>query len=320
MGKTFRLVLAALAICAAGVWIGVARADDSKPLKLAFVTNNASSYWDVAKAGCKKAEQEVPNVTVQVMIPSEQTAAEQQRILDNLVSAGYDGIAISPADPAHQTDTLNEVASHCLLITQDSDAPNSNRVCYLGTDNEAAGELCGQLINKALPDGGKIILFVGTMDAQNARDRVTGIKKTLNSNITIIDTRTDESDRDRAKANVEDTLAKYPDIGCLVGLYSYNGPIIATVLRDSGKKGVVKEVCFDYDQGVPEGIKDGTISAAVAQQPFEFGRQAVHFMADYLRGNNPTIPADKQIFIPTKAIDSSNVDQFVADLKAASGK
>ena len=164
-----------------------------KPLKLAFVTNNSSHYWDVAKAGCKRAEEELPGVTVRVELPSEQTAAEQKRIMENLVSSGIDGIAISPADPSHQTEALNEVAGHCLLITQDSDAPKSNRVVYLGTDNEAAGELCGNLINKALPDGGKIMLFVGVLDAQNAKDRIAGIKKTINSNIKIIDVRTDQS-------------------------------------------------------------------------------------------------------------------------------
>ena len=56
------------------------------------------------------------------------------------------------------------------------------------------------------------MIFVGTMDAQNAQDRMTGIKEVLaGTNISIIDIRTDGSQRDRAKANVEDTLAKYPD-------------------------------------------------------------------------------------------------------------
>ena len=317
MTKTLWAFLAVAAI--ALVLTPSIRAQD-KPLKLAFVTNNSSHYWDLAKAGCKKAEEELPGVKVRVEVPSEPSAAEQKRIMENLVSAGIDGIAISPNEPNLHTDTLNEVASRCLLITQDSDAPKSNRVCYIGTDNEAAGELCGNLINKALPNGGKIMMFVGVLDAQNSKDRIAGIKKTLNSNIQIIDIRTDQADKNRAVANVQDALAKYADINCLVGLYSYNGPSIASVLRNSGKKGAIKEVCFDYDPGVPEGIQDGTIFAAVAQQPFEFGRLAVHFMADYLRGKNPPIPADKQIFIPTKAIDASNVDQFVADMKAASGK
>jgi ribose transport system substrate-binding protein len=319
MGKTFRWVLASLAIAAtAFVSINRTRAADDKPLKLAFVTNNSSSYWDTAKAGCKKAQSEMSGVTVDVRIPQEQTAAEQKRILDDLVSAGYDGIAISPADPSHQTDMLNEVASHVLLLTQDSDAPKSNRACYLGTDNEAAGELCGTLINKYIPSGGTIMLFVGTMDAQNAKDRVAGIKKTLNSNIKIVDIRTDGGqDRARARSNVEDTIAKYPDITGLVGLYSYNGPAIAAAVRDSGKKGAIKVICFDDEKGTFDGIKDGTIQATVIQQPFEFGRQAVHLMADMLRGKNPPIPADKQIFIPAKPVDSSNVDEVLAAQKAA---
>ena len=77
----------------------------------------------------------------------------------------------------------------------------------------------GELIKKALPDGGKIMLFVGTMGAANARERVEGIKKALEgSKVEIIDIRTDEVDFARAKRNVEDTLTKYPDIDGLVGL------------------------------------------------------------------------------------------------------
>ena len=134
----------------------------------------------------------MPNVEIEFKINSERTAAGQQRIIDDLLAKGVDGIAISPVDPKNQTQLINRAASQALVFTQDSDAPNSNRACYIGTDNEAAGRQAGQLVKEALPEGGRIMVFVGTMDAQNAQERYRGLKQALEgSNVEIIDVRTD---------------------------------------------------------------------------------------------------------------------------------
>ena len=93
--------------------------------RLAFVTNNASDFWTIARKGTEKADQELADVTVEFKIPSDGTAAEQKRIIDDLLAKGNDGIAISPVDPANQTDLINQTAAQTLVVTQDSDAPNS---------------------------------------------------------------------------------------------------------------------------------------------------------------------------------------------------
>src|SRR5262249_14250955 len=125
-----------------------------KKLKLAFVSNNASSFWTIARAGCDDAQRELSNVTVEFKIPPGGTAAEQRQILDDLAARGIDGIAVSPIDPANQTEFLNKLAEQTLLICHDSDAPASKRVCYIGTDNVAAGSEAGKLIKEAIPNGG----------------------------------------------------------------------------------------------------------------------------------------------------------------------
>src|SRR4029079_6272115 len=171
--------------------------------------------------GTEKAAAENPNIEVQFRIPADGTAAEQQHIIDDLLANGVHGIAISRVDPANQTPMLNRAASQALVLTQDSDAPNSNRVCYIGTDNVEAGRQAGQLVKEALPNGGKIMVFVGVLDAENARQRYQGLKEALaGSNVSIIDVRTDNTDRVRAKSNASDTLVNNPDIAGMVGLWS----------------------------------------------------------------------------------------------------
>ena len=72
----------------------------SEKHKLAFVTNNASDFWTIARKGTEKAVKDVPGIEVEFRIPSDGTAAEQQRVIDDLLSKGIHGIAISPVDPS----------------------------------------------------------------------------------------------------------------------------------------------------------------------------------------------------------------------------
>ncbi len=294
---------------------------EARRLKLAFVTNNSSDFWTIARRGVEKAGSELDGVSAEFKITSDGSAAEQKRIIEDLMTKGVDGVAISPVDPENQTSLLNDVAKKALVFTQDSDAPKSDRACYVGTDNVAAGRQAGQLIKEALPDGGKIMLFVGMLDARNAQDRIQGIKEVLqDSKVQIIDTRTDETDTVRAKANAADTLVKYPDVKALVGLWSYNGPAILNAVKDARKIGQVKIVTFDEADETLAGVEDGAIYGTVVQQPFEFGYQAIKLMAQALKGDKSFIPANKQIIIPTMVINKSNVEDFTRRINELRGR
>jgi ribose transport system substrate-binding protein len=292
-----------------------------KKYRLAFVTNNASDFWTIARKGTEKAAAEIPGIQVEFRINPDNTAAEQQHIVEDLLAKGVDGIAISPIDPQNQTPMLNRAASQALVVTQDSDAPNSNRSVYIGTDNVAAGRQAGEMIKEALPQGGKIMVFVGSLDAANAQQRYQGIKEVLQgSNIQIIDVRTDGADRARAKSNVADTLVSQSDVACLVGLWSYNGPAILGAVKDAGKIGKVKIVAFDEEDETLSGIKDGAIYGTVVQQPFEFGYQSMAIMAKILGGDKSVIPAGKQIIVPTIAIKKEQVEEFTKKINGLRGR
>lgn len=288
----------------------------TKELRLAFVTNNSSDFWTIARKGMEKADKELADVTAEFKIDSDATAAEQKRILDDLLTRGIDGIAISPVDPQNQTSLINDAAKKTLIFTQDSDAPDSDRACYVGTDNVAAGRQAGDLIKEALPNGGKIMLFVGKLDARNAQERIQGIKEVLkDTKIQIIDVRTDDTDVARAKSNAADTIVKYADVKALVGLWSYNGPAILGAVKDAKKVGQIKIVTFDEADDTLAGIEEGAIHATVVQQPFEFGYQAIKLMAQALKGDKSFIPANKQIIVPTLVVNKSNVAEFKAKLE-----
>jgi ribose transport system substrate-binding protein len=297
------------------------RTSEAKKKRIAFITNNTSDFWTIARKGTEKAQAELPNVEIEFRINSEPTAAGQQRIVDDLLAKGVDGIAISPVDPQNQTQLINRAAGQAVVFTQDSDAPNSNRACYIGTDNEAAGRQAGQLVKEALPEGGRIMVFVGSMDVQNAQDRYRGLKQTLEgTKVEIIEVRTDGGDSVNAKRNAADTLVKYPDIAGMVGLWSYNGPAILGAIKEAGKIGKVKIVTFDEEDATLNGIKEGAIYGTIVQQPFEFGYQSMIKIAKAIDGDRSGIPASKLDIVQTLAIKKDGVDDFIVKINKLRGR
>ena len=314
--------IAALAGVAAAVLAGslvAAQAADKK--QLFFVVNGASDFWKSAEAGIKKAQAELPNYTLSLKYPEQSSAAIQNRLMDDLVAGGAAGIMVSAVDPKTQIDELNKIGAATALFTTDSDAPSSKRVAYIGSSNVDAGMQAGDLMKKALPDGGKCMGFVGLPGADNARERIDGIKKAIaGTKIELVDVRADDIDQPRAKRNVEDTMTAHSEINCMVGIYSYNTPQIYQAVKEAGKLGQIRIIGFDEDQVTLGGVKEGSIVGTVVQQPYEWGYQGMKDMAKFLEGDKSFIPANKLMIIPTKIIEKDNVDAFWAELKERTGK
>jgi ribose transport system substrate-binding protein len=288
---------------------------------VAFITNTTSDFWKIVRKGCEKADAELADVTVAFKTTNDGTVEEQNRLIRQALDRDdADAIALSPIDPAGQKKVINDAAKRTLLITQDSDAPDTDRALYLGADNRVAGRQAGELIRRALPKGGKIMVFVGKLEVQNAQDRYEGLKEAVRgSNVEIIDIMTDDASPTKARENAYEAMKKFPDIAGMVGLWSYNGPSIVQALRPEGKLGAIKIVCFDDERDTLAAIKEGAIFGTVAQQPFEYGYEAVITAAKILKGDRSVIPGNKSIFVPTVVIQRDNVDDYTKKLNQLLG-
>ncbi len=268
-----------------------------KKLRLAFVTNTKNDFWAIVRHGCDAAAGSLGNVDVDFRFFTNTTVDAQEAILSDLVASGVDGIAISPIDKDKETEFLDQIAAKTLLVCVDSDAVNSKRVCFIGTDNVAAGRQAAALLKAALPQGGKVVLCVGYPDAQNAKDRIQGLREGLTgSKIEIIDTLADHTQFDVAVKNAQDALAKYPDLAGMVGLYSYNGPALLAAVRSAGKAGQVKIVCFDDDNDTLAGIAAGDIYGTVVQISTRIGAETITRMDRYLCGDKSQLSGGKVLF------------------------
>src|SRR4051794_22997032 len=247
MKKFFQLLCAALSVV-----ILAGAASSGKRVKISYITNGVDPFWNVAAAGTKAAAKEF-NAEVEVLMPPK-GIVDQKRMIETALARGVDGIAISPIDAKNQVDLINTAADQAKVITDDSDAPDSKRLCFVGMNNYKAGREAGKLVKEALPSGGKVMIFVGRLEQLNAQQRRQGVidalfdrpsqalaqmqydapgKEISGGKYTIISTRTDNGDYLRAKSNAEDAMSAYPDLACMVGLFAYNTPACLEAVKEA---------------------------------------------------------------------------------------
>ena len=217
---------------------------------------------------------------------------------------------------------LNRVAAKTKLITFDSDAPKSARLLYIGTNNYEAGKVLGAEIVKLVPNGGKMAVFVGTLSADNATQRLKGIRDAIAGHrIEIVDKREDNTDRAKARSNVEDVINAHSDLNLVAGLWPYNGPAIAAALEALGKKGTILAAVIDEEEGTLNAIANGTIQVTVVQKPFQLKFLSSQWLFDLATGGQAAKAAlASSGFVDTgvEVITQANVARFkqqLAELK-----
>ena len=297
--------------------------------RFAFVTNGVDPFWDLCAAGVKIAEEEF-GIECDVLMPPK-GVTDQKRILETLLAKRIDGIAVSPIDSENQTSFLNEVAKNTILITQDADAPGSDRLLFLGANNYKAGRALGKLVKDAIPEGGEVMLFVGRLEQLNARQRRQGVidellgrpvrklakikfdpvtsrnLKAEGSKYVILDTITDNFDKSKAKSNAEEAMYRYENLKCMVGLFAYNSPSCIDALKDTEKMGQIKICGFDEQDALLQAIADGYAHGTISQLPWEYGYESIKLLKDLYEGNKPSTEYVEKSFA---AITQQNVHEF----------
>jgi len=315
----------------------------SKPgkKKIAYITNGIDPFWNTAVAGVRAAEKEF-DLDCEILMPSK-GIVDQTRMVETLLARGVDGIAISPIDAKNQVGLINEACARTRVITDDSDAPDSKRLCFVGMDNYKAGRAAGKLVKEAMPAGGEVMIFVGRLEQLNSQQRRQGVIDELldrpvqaldkisydppgqalkGAKYNILDTRTDNFDYSRAKANAEDAITANPNLGCMVGLFAYNIPTCLEALKEAHKVGQIKLVSFDEQNATLQGIIDGQVYGTISQQPYLYGYQSMRILAGLARGDNSVLPANGYMEVPIVEVRKDNAEKFWADLKnlQAAGK
>ncbi len=329
MRKT--ILTAALAAFAIG---GTANADD--PLKLALVPKAMNNpFFDLARDGCFKAQAEDPGIECVYIGPGEHTELEQIQIVQDLISQGVDGIAVSPSNaPAMGKALRSAVAAGIPVMTWDSDLLAEDkdiRATYVGTKNYDIGVNLAKIAMAQQPDGGKICLQTGGAAAANHNERLQGIRDTLGgrsdttppgdplrgdngwTEVSGCPLITDD-DGNKAVQGMTDILAKEPDLAAFVSTGAF------TQWFDNAYRQAVAPYKSKMDAGdlsiivadtLPmqmAQLKEGLSNGQVGQRPFEMGYKAMFILKDLAAGNS----VDDPIFTGLDVCTVDNADSCLA--------
>jgi ribose transport system substrate-binding protein len=272
-----------------------------------IVTNGVSPFWEPMAVGMRR-EAEKLGCEADWQGPQNAQVPEQRQIIETAIARKVDGLAVSAIEAAAITPVLNQAVDAGInVITIDSDAPNSKRLVYIGTNNYNAGKSAGEAAVKLLPQGGKVIGFVGNRSAENAREREQGFRDAVKEHgIDLVEVREDNKDVGRARKNVEDALQAFPDAKAFLGLYSYNGPAIADAVSQAGARSRLKVITFDAEPKTIQALQEGKIDVTVVQKPYEFGRMAVELL--YKMKTKGVEAARAELNVPANGIVDTGVE------------
>lgn len=274
-------------------------ASSEEPLYVFLPKGLDNPYWDNCRKGMEAKAEEL-GVNAEFIGPEKSDATLQVGVIESVIARNPAAIAISPNDPA----TVNELiakatAQGIKVITWDADAPDSERILYIGTDNYNAGATAAEELSKVLDGKGKVAILNGALTALNAQQRTNGFKDWMAKNapdIEIVDDQPTNDDANTSASVAEAILQAHPDLAAFYGVTGNGVPGAGVAVKGANKCGEVHIVGFDV---VPQGIelmRGGCVDALISQRPYGMTGQALEVMIDLVKG---------------KTYDTTNIDTGV---------
>jgi ribose transport system substrate-binding protein len=256
---------------------------DGSPITVAIVPKGVHPFFEDTRKGAEEEAGKL-GVTFQWVAPQTFDAALQVKMIEDLVSKQVNAIVISPNDPASVVSVINDgLSKGVLMMTFDSDSPDSNRVMYIGTDNKTAGKIQGDTMREALGGSGKVGIITGGLGALNLNERIDGFKETIGSGIEIVEVVATDDDLQKGLGVSEALLRAHPDLNGIACVSATGGPTLAQVIQGPEfKDRKITIVAFDDLEEVLRAIEDGIILATMVQRPVQMGVLSIREANDML--------------------------------------
>ena len=249
---------------------------DGSPITVAIVPKGVHPFFEDCRIGAEE-EANALGVTFEWQAPQQFDAALQVKMIEDLITKGVNAIVISPNEPTSVVDVINNGLSQgVLMLTFDSDSPDSNRVEYIGTNNKTAGMIQGETLRDALGGSGKIGIITGGLGALNLNERIEGLRETIGPDIEVVEVVATDEDLQKGFGVSEALLRTHPDLNGVACMSATGGPTLAQVMQ--GPEFADREltiVAFDDLPEVLDAIEAGIIYATMVQRPVQMGKLSI---------------------------------------------
>lgn len=287
-------------------------------------TNIDLPYWQAAAAGLKQAASEY-GVQANLRGPGYFDPQGEAQTFDEVLALKPSGILVSVADPGIMGPEIDKaLAAGVPVITIDSDAPNSKRLYFIGTNNVQAGRLGGERVAAKLNGKGNVVFFTDP-GQPNLEDRLTGYKNVFSKfpGIKIVEVFDMKGDPGTAMDKAREYLARKgaDKIDAFVCLEASAGKDVAEAFKRDNAQGR-ELMAMDIDKATLDLVKSGTIDATISQKPFTMGLLGLKGLDDI--HHYPVKPLTKDYSLDARSpfpafvdtgvtlVDRTNVDKMLA--------
>ena len=274
----------------------------------------ANDVFEVAQVGAKDAARELGekyNVDVEVDIrtPNEEDATKQAEAIEALTGRA-DGIAISCSDANTVTPSIDKAVSKGVAVMCfDSDASDSKRFAFYGTDDKACGQQTVDLLAKAMGEKGTIAILAGNQSAPNLQNRVAGAKEALakypNMKLNTRGIFYHVEIPEKAAEFLQSAQGANPEIQ---GWAMLGGWPLFTADALKWPAGFIKVVAVDALPAELVYVKNGYVDALLAQDCYGWGTKSVDILLNKILNNQA--PSEVKVIDPLTVVTKENVDSY----------
>jgi ribose transport system substrate-binding protein len=298
-----------------------ARAEEKKKVLLGFVAKSLSNdVFQAAQVGAADAAKELgpkynADVQLEIRTPNDEDATKQAEAIEALARMGAQGIAVSCSEANTVTPSIDKAVSRGVqVMCFDSDAPNSKRFAYYGTNDKSCGERTVDVLAKAMGEKGTVAILAGNQSAPNLQNRVAGAKEALkkypnmklNNPGVFYHVETPE----KAAEAVQQAQNANPGIQ---GWAMIGGWPLFTANALKWPAGSIKVVAVDALPAQLGYVKDGYVEALLAQDCYGWGTKSVEILLDKIIKNQS--PPDVKVIDPLTMVTKENVDSYAENWK-----
>lgn len=260
-----------------------------------------NDYWRLVDQGAQAAAKE-HHVLLEYIGPKQGNIEEHLKTLEMAAAAKVDGIITQSLNEQQFTPLINELVEQGTpVITIDTDAEQSKRNSYIGTNNYYSGFLAGKKLLADMEGEVNVAIITGNFHSSNQQLRVNGFQDFIKNEPRVKVVAIEESAISliRASEKANQILTKYPEVNAFYGTSALDGIGIAEAVKRLDRDDLYI-IGFDTLKETLTFIQDGTIDATVAQQPYQMGYDSVQLMVDLMEGKSVSELNYTDTFIVTK--------------------
>jgi ribose transport system substrate-binding protein len=293
-----------------------------QPLRLLLITSGSEVQRYALVDGARTAAEERGVELLVRSVPQ----SPSDSFVESIASVIADGIQGAVASPEITNETLRELrkasgATDVVRCSADADAADS--ILQVGTNQYSAGRICGNLIRRTFPQGGRVVVLVG--DDGVAATRLAALREALDWDaaneshqweLSVVRVGQSVGDLD---SQLDDELEREPAVSCVVDLSHCTSKAVTALVAAAAEKLGAQFITFDSSAEALAAVETGQIYAVICDNAFDHGYQAVQHLVSICRGSylRRPAPGHGNVFVPATIVRRGNVAEYRAHAMAA---